>query len=138
MDLYSGSHPVKFFSFRLDMSNEENLPESTNSVIVPDNETQEEPRDVLQEVIELDKEVRPESQASNFGCSTDESVITFIERTVSQFPSSQATLLDPVPLESLHETVKSSESDPLMVTVVPPQTTTDPGAEETHSEIPDQ
>ena len=38
MDLYSGSYPLKFISFRLDMSIEENLPESTNPEITPDNE----------------------------------------------------------------------------------------------------
>ena len=54
------------------------MPESTNPVVVPDNETQEELQDVLQEVNELDKEVRPESQASNLCCSTDENVTTFL------------------------------------------------------------
>ena len=55
MELISGSHPLKFISFRLDMSKEENLPESTNPVSVPDNETQDELRGALQEANELEK-----------------------------------------------------------------------------------
>ena len=108
MDLYSGSHPLKFISFRLDMSNEENLPEATNPVVAPEHRTQEELQDVPQEANVLNNENRLESQASNLSCSTDESVPTFIERTVPQFPSSQATILNPLPEENLHETVKTS------------------------------
>ena len=88
-----------------------------------------------QEATAPSSEVRPESQASNLSCSTDESVTAFIERTVSQFPSSQVTTLDPLPEENLQETVKSSESDPLTIAVLPPPTTTDAGTEESRSDI---
>ena len=65
MDLYSGSYPLKFISFRLDMSNEENLPEATNPEITPDNEAQKELQEVPQEATAPSTEVRPEYQASN-------------------------------------------------------------------------
>ena len=58
MDLYSESHPLKFISFRLDMSNDENLPESTNPVTVPVSQKQDELQDVPQEVNEPEKEIR--------------------------------------------------------------------------------
>ena len=135
MDLYSGSYPLKFISFRLDMSNEENLPESTNPEVTPDNEAQKDLQEVPQETTAPSNEIRPESQASNLSCSTDESVTAFIERTVSQFPSSQVTALDPLPEENPQETVKSSESDPLAIAVLPLPTTTGTGAEETRSEV---
>ena len=108
MDSYSGSYPLKFVSFRLDMSNEEDLPESTIPVTVPVSQGQEQEPLQVQNVPE--KEIRPESQASN---STDESVTAFIERTVSQFSNPPAVPPDPEAGEGNRESTKASESDPL-------------------------
>ena len=85
MDLYSGSYPLKFIPFRLEMSNEEVMPESTNPVVAQDNEEQKQ----AQGRTVLGKDVRPESQTSSLSCSTEERVTAFLERTVSNFPSPQ-------------------------------------------------
>ena len=106
MDSYSGSYPLKFVSFHLEMSNEERLPESTNPTIAPIGQGQEHEPAQFQNVPE--KEVRPESQASN---STDESVSAYIEKVISQFPGASTTPLDTVLEEDPHAAPKVPEAD---------------------------
>ena len=57
MALYSGSCPLKFIPFRLAMSNEEVLPESTIPAVIQSNEEQEQ----IPEKGEPVKDARPES-----------------------------------------------------------------------------
>ena len=100
MDSYSGSYPLKFNPFRLDMANEGAMPESTNPAVDQDNEEQVQ----VQQKNEPVKDVRPESQASNMSCSTDESVTASLR---GLFPISQPPQLEqPVqtPGESIPET----------------------------------
>ena len=106
MDSYSGSYPLKFVSFHLEMSNEERLPESTNPTIAPIGQGQEHEPAQFQNVPE--KEVRPETQASN---STDESVSAYIEKVVSQFPGASTTPLDTVLEEDPHAAPKVPEAE---------------------------
>ena len=82
MDLYSGSYPLNFNPFRLDMANEGVMTESTNPAVDQDNEEQV----PVHEKNEPVKDVRPECQASNLSCSTDESVTASLR---GLFPISQ-------------------------------------------------
>ena len=133
MDLYSGSYPLKVIPFHLDMSNEDLMTESTNPVVALDNEEQKKTQDKN----EQEKDVRHESQASNLSCSTEESNTAFIERTVSNFPTPH--LEHPVQAtgESFPEITKTSESEPVMVTVSQLPNVARQDAEKTQSETPD-
>ena len=131
-DLYSRSYPLKFIPFRLDMSNEEVLPESTIPAVNQDVEEQE----PTQEKGEPQKDNRPESQASNMSCSTDESVTAFIEKTVSGYPEAQPEQRVQAVTESLPVVAKTSESEPLTITTgrTAPEANSNP--EEVESENP--
>ena len=80
MDTFSGSCPQKFIPFCLGMSSTKALPESTVPTI--DSSNEDHPENVRSE--STTDPPRPNSQTSNHSQSTDESITTFIERTVTE------------------------------------------------------
>ena len=93
MDSYSGSCPQQFISFRLDMTTEKNSPELTTAPVVEAKET-ETPETV--ELLGLD---RPSPQASEGSRSTEESVSTYIERTVDVMSQPDTETINPLPTQ---------------------------------------
>ena len=87
---------------------------------------------MAQEKNKLNKDIRPDSQASNSSCSTDESVTAFIERTVirEQHP-------DQALGQGLLVAAKVSECESQTVTLGQLPPTPNPEAEETQSEVSD-
>ena len=93
MDSYSGSCPQQFISFRLDMTTEKNSPEPTTAPVVEAKET-ETPETV--ELLGLD---RPSPQVSEGSRSTEESVTTYIERTVDVMSQPDTETINPLPTQ---------------------------------------
>ena len=91
----------------------------------------------MEEKNEPEKDARPVFQTPNLSCSDDESVTTYIQMTISNFPRPQLEHPVQEPKKRLFELVKVSESEPVMATVGQPAIPANQIAKETQSGAPD-